>query len=59
MDIETMAYRALLEAGYQHVRRYAGGLSDWRAAGYPLEGSTVTGADTSRHAPGSVRAPYS
>ncbi len=32
------AYRALVEAGYTNVRRYAGGLSDWAAAGYPLEG---------------------
>ena len=35
------AYRALVESGYQHVRRYAGGLSDWQAAGYPLEGTAV------------------
>ena len=32
------AYKALVEAGYTNVRRYAGGLSDWAAAGYPLEG---------------------
>lgn len=33
------AYRALVEHGYTKVRRYAGGLSDWAAAGYPLEGT--------------------
>jgi rhodanese-related sulfurtransferase len=32
------AYRYLEEMGYQNVRRYSGGLSDWLAAGYPLEG---------------------
>lgn len=32
------AYRALKEHGYGNVRRYSGGLSDWRSAGYPLEG---------------------
>lgn len=35
------AYRALVEHGYTNVRRYAGGLSDWQAAGYPLEGTAV------------------
>jgi rhodanese-related sulfurtransferase len=29
---------ALREAGYQNVRRYSGGLSDWEEAGLPLEG---------------------
>lgn len=32
------AYRFLTESGYLNVRRYAGGLSDWQAAGLPLEG---------------------
>ena len=32
------AYRALVDAGYTNVRRYEGGLSDWAAAGYPLDG---------------------
>ena len=32
------AYRFLVQIGYKHVRRYAGGLSDWAEAGYPLEG---------------------
>jgi rhodanese-related sulfurtransferase len=31
-------YMALRAAGHQHVRRYSGGLSDWEAAGLPLEG---------------------
>ncbi len=38
-----IAYRALLEAGYRKVRRYAGGLTDWQAAGYPLDGSGASG----------------
>ncbi len=32
------AYRNLVNSGYQDVRRYAGGVSDWQEAGYPLEG---------------------
>ena len=28
----------LVAAGYTHVRHYPGGLSEWHAAGYPLEG---------------------
>ena len=31
------AYRALVDRGYMNVRRYAGGLSDWNAAGLPLD----------------------
>lgn len=31
----------LVDAGYVHVRHYRGGLSDWLAAGYPLEGEAV------------------
>ena len=31
------AYRWLTEAGYTNVRRYAGGISNWAAAGYELE----------------------
>ena len=34
-------YRDLVERGYRHVRRYAGGLLDWEDAGLPLEGSFV------------------
>ena len=32
------AYMYLTSNGYKNVRRYAGGLSDWEAAGLPLEG---------------------
>ena len=31
-------YWALLDSGYTNVRRYAGGLTEWEAAGLPLEG---------------------
>ena len=31
-------YRDLVRRGYQHVRRYSGGLLDWEDAGLPLEG---------------------
>ena len=33
------AYHFLTDNGYTNVRRYAGGLADWQAAGYPLAGS--------------------
>ena len=36
-----IAYRALSTEGYANVRRYAGGLSDWQAAGYSLEGRAI------------------
>jgi rhodanese-related sulfurtransferase len=36
-----LAYRLLIENGYKNVRRYEGGLADWQAAGYPLEGTMV------------------
>jgi rhodanese-related sulfurtransferase len=39
------AYQWLVEAGYTNVRRYEGGLSDWAAAGYPLD-SDVPGDRT-------------
>ena len=32
------AYHALRSWGFKKVYRYAGGLMDWQAAGYPLEG---------------------
>jgi rhodanese-related sulfurtransferase len=31
------AYHLLERAGYTRVRRYAGGIADWEAAGYRLE----------------------
>ncbi|MCL4862433.1 MAG: rhodanese-like domain-containing protein [Caldilineaceae bacterium] len=37
----VLAYRLLAENGYRQVRRYAGGLSDWSAAGYPLAGQVA------------------
>jgi rhodanese-related sulfurtransferase len=36
-----LAYAFLVNQGYTNVRRYAGGLEDWAAAGYPLEGEQV------------------
>ena len=36
-----LAYKALVERGHTNVRRYEGGLSDWMAAGLPLEGEQV------------------
>jgi rhodanese-related sulfurtransferase len=38
------AYRMLVGNGYTHVRRFAGGLMEWEAAGYPLEGDMVESA---------------
>ncbi|MGW8143566.1 MAG: rhodanese-like domain-containing protein [Anaerolineales bacterium] len=35
------AYKLLDANGYQHIRRYAGGIQDWEEAGYPLEGEMV------------------
>lgn len=37
----VLAYEYLVRHGYQHVRRYAGGILDWEEAGYPLEGEMV------------------
>ena len=34
-------YHALVDRGYNNVRRYAGGLMDWEEAGLPLEGGSV------------------
>ena len=31
----------LIDAGYQDVRHYPGGLAEWHAAGYPLEGTNA------------------
>jgi len=35
------AYKKLVDNGYNNVRRYAGGLSDWQEAGYRLEGTAA------------------
>ncbi len=35
------AYEVLWQHGYRHLSHYAGGLLDWEAAGYPLEGESV------------------
>ena len=35
-------YHALVDRGYRRVRRYSGGLTDWEAAGLPLEGDWIT-----------------
>lgn len=34
-------YHALVDAGYEHVTRYSGGLTEWEEAGLPLEGDWV------------------
>jgi len=31
-------YMALVDAGFENVKRYSGGLTDWETAGLPLEG---------------------
>jgi rhodanese-related sulfurtransferase len=36
-----MACRFLKAHGYEHMRRYPGGLEEWENAGYPLEGEQV------------------
>lgn len=36
-------YRDLLRRGYQHVRRYSGGLMEWEDSGMPMEGEFVAG----------------
>lgn len=38
------AQRALQTRGFSHVRRHAGGLADWAAVGYPLEGEMIGAA---------------
>jgi rhodanese-related sulfurtransferase len=35
------AYHALIAHGYRNVACYVGGLADWEAAGYPVEGDAV------------------
>jgi len=39
--LSLAACRLLARHGYRRVRRYAGGLLDWHAAGHPLEGAQV------------------
>ncbi len=36
------AYWMFTDAGFAKVRRFAGGVADWEAAGYPLEGWRAT-----------------
>ena len=36
-----MAYRTLVDDGFNNVHRYAGGLPDWEDAGYQVEGEMV------------------
>lgn len=40
-NASIMAYHFLVDRGFEHVRRYAGGLQDWEEAGLPLEGDLV------------------
>ena len=35
------AYKTLEKKGYKNIRRYAGGLAEWSAAGLPLDGETI------------------
>lgn len=35
------AYKTLERKGYKNIRRYAGGLAEWSAAGLPLEGEAI------------------
>ena len=37
----AVAYQALHAHGYRNVRCYVGGVADWEAAGYPVEGHAV------------------
>lgn len=38
----AFAYELLIKYGYQHVRRFTGGIYEWENAGLPLEGEMVT-----------------
>ena len=40
------AYNYLTNHGYEKVKRYAGGLADWSAADYPLEGTSVSSSSS-------------
>ena len=44
----TAAAAALAAHGYRNVRTYPGGLADWEAAGYPVEGDSVDTASNPR-----------
>jgi 3-mercaptopyruvate sulfurtransferase SseA len=46
----TTAAAALTAHGYRNVGSYLGGLADWEAAGYPVEGDSV-GPGTDRRRP--------
>ena len=37
-------YEQLVQHGYEDVRRYAGGIEDWEAAGFTLAGEPLGGA---------------
>jgi rhodanese-related sulfurtransferase len=41
LQSSAVAWEALTTHGYHDVRRYAGGLRDWEAAGYSVEGHSV------------------
>ena len=36
-----IVYRSLRASGHTNVRRFSGGISEWSAAGYPIEGNDV------------------
>lgn len=36
-----IAYRILVSKGFTNVKRYSGGIKEWEASGYPLEGEMV------------------
>ena len=42
------AFEALTAHGYRNLRCYVGGLADWEAAGYPVEGDRVDSTTTDR-----------
>ena len=44
----SAAAAALAAHGYRNVRIYPGGLADWQAAGYPVEGNNVAGGSRRR-----------
>jgi hydroxyacylglutathione hydrolase len=37
-----VAYELMRKHGFQHVRRFVGGIYEWEEAGLPLEGEMVT-----------------